>query len=66
MKKLKNLKGVNQLSKSQQKTIQGGQGSASCPTIPASECISCGGFPLPNGCCLGTEQTWCCLRGNCQ
>ena len=59
MKNLQNLKGVKALSKTQQKAINGG---ASCPTYPASECINCGGFPVPNGCCLGTHETHCCLN----
>ncbi|WP_299106608.1 hypothetical protein [uncultured Tenacibaculum sp.] len=48
------------LSKESQKQINGG---ASCPTYPASQCMACGGFPLSNGCCLGTAQTHACLTG---
>ncbi|MFY7670383.1 hypothetical protein ACOSP6_04795 [Tenacibaculum sp. MEBiC06402] len=48
------------LEKSEQKQINGG---ASCPTYPASRCLACGGYPLSNGCCLGTMETHQCLRG---
>ncbi|WP_299678613.1 hypothetical protein [uncultured Tenacibaculum sp.] len=48
------------LSKTEQKSISGG---FSCPTYPASQCLACGGGPLPNGCCIGTVFTHQCLRG---
>lgn len=48
------------LNKSEQQTINGGAG---CPTYPADRCRSCGGFPVPNGCCLGTYETHVCLSG---
>ncbi|CAM1342460.1 hypothetical protein [Tenacibaculum amylolyticum] len=48
------------LNRAEQKQINGG---ANCPTYPANECTACGGYPLPNGCCLGTVQTHVCLGG---
>ena len=45
------------LNKAEQQTIQGGM----CPQIDPLECSLCGGFPLTNGCCLGTQFTWDCL-----
>lgn len=66
MKNLMNLDGIKALSKEEQKTINGGSHAMEgCPTYPASACLACGGYPLPNGCCLGTEETHCCLSGNC-
>ncbi|CAL2113336.1 conserved protein of unknown function [Tenacibaculum sp. 190130A14a] len=48
------------LNKEAQKQINGGTG---CPTYEPSRCLACGGFPLSNGCCLGTMQTHACLTG---
>ncbi len=48
------------LEKAEQKQINGG---ASCPTYSAKRCLACGGYPLPNGCCLGTTETHQCLSG---
>ena len=50
----------NALDKVEQKSIQGGSG---CPQIDPSRCSSCGGFPTPNGCCLGDQYVWFCLNG---
>ena len=61
MKKLTNLKGVNKLSKTAQKNISGGK--SSCPIYSARRCRRCGGYPLPNGCCLGTPEVHACLTG---
>ena len=61
MTNLTNLKGVKTLNRNEQKSTIGG-----CPTYTASQCLNCGGYPLPNGCCLGTEETHSCLTGNFQ
>lgn len=67
LKNILNLEGAQELSKNEQKmTLGGGSGNGFCPTYPASQCSNCGGFPLPNGCCLGTNETHCCLTGNCK
>lgn len=46
------------LKKAELKEIQGGRG---CPQIDPQECSTCGGFPTPNGCCLGDAAVWFCL-----
>ena len=57
---LKNISNLGKiLNKAEQKSINGGMGN--CPTYPADECISCGGYPAPNGCCFGTPETHSCL-----
>jgi len=53
------------LDKAEQKTITGG---VNCPIYTPYECQCCGGYSLPNGCCLGTVATHACLvagGGNC-
>ncbi|MFD2566439.1 hypothetical protein [Pseudotenacibaculum haliotis] len=47
------------LNKVEQKEIQGGSG---CPQIDPNECTGCGGYPTPNGCCLGDAAVWACLN----
>jgi len=61
MKKLSNLKGVKTLNKKEQQNINGG--GFGCPIYSSQECITCGGYPLSNGCCLGTQLTHDCLTG---
>ena len=46
------------LSKAEQKQISGGTG---CTVYPASDCLACGGAPMPSGCCLGNTLTFICL-----
>ncbi|WP_299620480.1 hypothetical protein [uncultured Tenacibaculum sp.] len=53
------------LNKQQQQEISGGFG-ATCPQYSALQCTTCGGFSLPNGCCLGTSETHCCLSDICE
>ena len=51
------------LNKAEQKSINGG---ANCPIYAPSCCTSCGGYPLSNGCCLGTPAVHACLAfANC-
>ncbi len=64
LKNILNLDGAQELSKNEQKMTLGGGGDR-CQ-VPASLCQSCGGWPTPNGCCLGTSDTWCCITGNCK
>lgn len=47
------------LKKVEQQSITGGM---SCPQIDPDKCLRCNGFPLTNGCCLGTAATWACLQ----
>ncbi len=61
MKKLTNLKGIKFLNKNEQKSINGG--GTGCIIYSAQECTNCGGYLLPNGCCLGTSETHACLTG---
>ena len=63
LKNILKLDGAHKLSKDEQKSTLGGGGNLKCPTYPPSQCISCGGWSLPNGCCLGTQETHCCLTG---
>ena len=46
------------LKKSEQRLINGGTG---CVIYTPVECSACGGFSLPNGCCLGSYETHACL-----
>ncbi len=62
MKKITNLKGAKILNKKERQSINGG--GFGCPVYPSEKCLRCGGYPLPNGCCLGTQQTHDCLTGN--
>ena len=65
LKNILNINGTQQLSKNEQQSINGGGGTR-CVTYPADKCTDCGGYPLLNGCCLGTSQTHCCLTGLCR
>jgi hypothetical protein len=60
LKNILKLNGVKILNKSEQRIVSGGF-MANCPVYTASECISCGGGPLSNGCCLGSYETHQCL-----
>lgn len=60
LKNILEIKGVSELGKKEQ---QGSIGGVGCPTYPASQCSSCGGFPLPNGCCIGDRLVHMCLNG---
>ncbi len=63
LKNILNLKNAQTLSKDQQKSVNGGNLGA-CPNpVDAQKCQSCGGYPLPNGCCLGTRETHMCISG---
>lgn len=61
LKDLLKLTGVQKMNRDEQKSIYGGMG-ANCPTYPAEKCLSCGGNPRPNGCCMGSPATHDCLR----
>ena len=63
LKKISNLQGVQKLNSKEQKEIKGGKDAARCPIYTPTECLNCGGFPLFNGCCLGTQQVHQCLTG---
>lgn len=63
LKSILNLKNVQSLSKKEQQLIHGGNTKATCPIYTPQRCKSCGGYSLPNGCCLGTAQTHQCLTG---
>ncbi len=63
LKSILNLKDAQTLSKEEQRSVNGGSNKASCPIYTPRECRSCGGYPLPNGCCLGTQATHLCLTG---
>ncbi|WP_299679006.1 hypothetical protein [uncultured Tenacibaculum sp.] len=54
------------LNKKEQQEISGGLISVTCPQYSAQQCLSCGGFPRTNGCCLGFAETHCCLTGACE
>ncbi|MBW1295429.1 hypothetical protein [Aquimarina litoralis] len=64
LKSILNLKDTQALSKEAQRSINGGTiNGAKCPIYSPQECQKCGGYPLPNGCCLGTRETHMCLTG---
>lgn len=63
LKKISKLQGVQKLNRKEQKEIKGGKGSARCPIYTPAECTGCGGFPIFNGCCLGTQEVHQCLTG---
>ena len=63
LKSILNLKDTQTLSKEAQRSVNGGTVRATCPTYSPQECQACGGYPLPNGCCLGTRETHMCLTG---
>ena len=63
LKKISKLNGVQKLNNKEQKDIKGGLNDSRCPTYPPSRCTACGGFPVFNGCCLGTQATHICLTG---
>ena len=63
LKKISKLNGVQKLNNKEQKGIKGGQNDSRCPIYTARECRGCGGFPLSNGCCLGTGEVHACLTG---
>jgi hypothetical protein len=46
------------LNKVEQKQIQGG---GSCPQVNPNKCNLCGGFSIPNGCCVGDAAVYFCL-----
>lgn len=58
LKNILKLDGAKALNKSEQNSIVGG-------TDPG-KCLACGGFPTPNGMCLGNRETHCCLSGMCR
>ena len=47
-----------ELNQKEQKQINGGSG---CTQVNPSECSFCGGFPIPNGCCVGDQAVYDCL-----
>jgi hypothetical protein len=55
------IKGVYELRKTEQSSINGGMTASNCPTYPAEKCLDCGGNPRPNGCCMGSPLTHFCL-----
>ncbi len=62
LKNLLKLTGVQKMNREEQKSIHGGGGRVpNCPTYTPEKCLSCGGGPLPNGCCIGSPQTLLCL-----
>ncbi len=61
LKKILNLNGVQKLNNKEQREIKGGLDDSRCPIYTARECRACGGFPLSNGCCLGTQAVHSCL-----
>jgi len=63
LKSILNLKNAQTLSKEAQKSVNGGMNQARCPIYTPQECQACGGYSLPNGCCLGTQETHQCLSG---
>ncbi|MHA7056403.1 hypothetical protein ACWGOQ_0004235 [Aquimarina sp. M1] len=63
LKNILDLKDAQTLSKEEQRSVNGGSNRASCPTYTPEECLGCGGYPLSNGCCLGTRETHMCLSG---
>lgn len=61
LKDILNLEGVKELKKSEQGKLTGGGGS--CPTYDPKVCESCGGFSIPNGCCVVDAVGHACLEG---
>ena len=63
LKNILNLKDVQIMDRKEQKLVNGGNSKSSCPTYTREKCLGCGGYPLSNGCCLGTIETHACLGG---
>ena len=63
LKNISKLQGVQKLNNKEQKEIKGGLNSSRCPIYTPRQCRGCGGFPLSNGCCLGTQDVHACLTG---